>query len=255
MLVEDYNNNESLFSTLERDVFLSLVQYISPSTLRYFIGLSEESYLWGKHIHFVYYRLKRQIPLKQQLEHIPEAIDLVGNSIIFGEYSDIIFVHEVWNEIFELKLKYKGQSTKSFYVLTDQTRNTFSIFFKTSGKSGEYFTRNRLYGSLVIPPIFEDETIVRDGDVLTIVLNMLPREVYGEVSRTLSFGINDGMSRHILTNIPRRRQKIKIYGNNMTLTFISAKHLRNPSIQYDDNSILWDYDLSNHGKNCKLLKC
>jgi hypothetical protein len=222
---------------------LGIVQYINPNTLRKFIGLGEESYRRSKHIYFVYHRLRyEEAPLYKRSENVNENIGLKGNLVKFSDIQDFTFKHEVWDEVFEIKVKYNGYLSRNLFIMAVLSQHSLSIFF-------EPFVENEGHHSnSLIPPISEKEYQIRDGDVSTIVLNMLSK------TRTLSYAINDVTSRHIVTDIPRRRYQLKIFGDYMSLTFISVKHLRSLSIQLNENSMFWDYDFFNYKENCNILK-
>jgi hypothetical protein len=266
--------NESL-TTLERDVFLRIVQYIAPKTLRNYIGISEETYQRSKHIHFIIYRLKNnETPVKRLFHH--NSVNIFRNRTVrFAEKNSIMVLKDtLLNNILEIKFKVNGVRIFKFGIVpeikdfTNLNRklpypkffiytNEYTIIEHDNSYDGIVKRLNRDIGHSRRRDRnkeykYELYTYVRTADLerveynenntITLLINMLPKQ------NCMFLWLNDVLSRHALTNIPHRKRHLIFEGHN-EITFISINHLSKTPITLNNKFVNWDYNGKNFWQN------
>jgi hypothetical protein len=238
--------NTSLI-TLERDVFLRLVTYISPKALRSYIGLSEETFDRSKHIHFILYRLKfDELPISRFVDS-PHLRFCIGRAIIVSNSNSVVFREKIFDEIFDVTLKYNGKQALTVALMTTYCLETsllmqFPQIELSSNGSKIHFNR-----ILTPSPDCEKQDKLLDGDELTLLVNMISKiSCDRELYRTLQFRINGKTSRHVITKIPPTRHQIALEGRDILITLLTIKHLRVMPIQFSKNFIEWQYSAANY---------
>jgi hypothetical protein len=69
----------------DRDLFLSIIQYINTITLRNYIGLSEETFARKNHRHYHIYRYKNnKIPFGKLITHPFNKFSYLERGVISG---------------------------------------------------------------------------------------------------------------------------------------------------------------------------
>jgi hypothetical protein len=205
--------NDSLIS-LERDVFLRVLQYLNPKTLRKYIGISEETFERSNHIHFILYRMK--------------AAETPLFKLLITPKNRFIFKEDICDpDIFEIKLEYYRSKRRCYNMLI------WLQHMLIEDVPPDIYFNNCKFTNV---DVFEGrENSLFNGDILTIVIDMHPNH------NMIYYKVNGVISKHIINNIPPKKYRLMLYGDDITLKVLSIKHLNIPPIRPDEKYIYWAY--------------
>jgi hypothetical protein len=238
---------------LNRDVFLKITQYLKSTSLRTYIGISEETFQWTSHIHYALYRLKcDQLPLQvlksKQCKH-----QISGRVIIFNSNSSegIGLRERIFEDIFEMKYKYNIPNIMIIGIFGERINDIVLKLYINQYGMDTFRVYNLYTGQQTLSLYSQREegkaTHIHENDVLTFILNMLPNQ------DCAYYYINDIMSRNIISNITHTPKRIGLAGAQFSITMISMKRLRFAPIQHhikyeyfnsNEVSLLRNYDLN-----------
>jgi hypothetical protein len=114
MFLEDFDQKDGILSW-DRDLYLSLIQFMHTKTLRYYIGLSEESFQRHQHSYYHLYRIKyNKIHIRKLLSCVCDGYKYSGRSLIstidlksnIGHYAPFRLKETFIDCIFEGKYTY-----------------------------------------------------------------------------------------------------------------------------------------------------
>jgi hypothetical protein len=209
---------------LDRDCYLSLIQYISSKNLRNYVGLSEESFQRGQHSYYHFYRNKyNQIPLRKLLLH-PKDIELTcfDRTLInrHMQTKSVILKETLLGTICELKLKYTGYSimVHNINAIYEHLRSGTGI--RTNMKKIEIVGANWEKG-------INTKGLIEGSNEISVILNML------EGFNTMQFKLNGVLLPHMICDIPHNKRQFKIdVGYRTEAIVISTTHLKHPPVKY-----------------------
>jgi hypothetical protein len=207
----------------DRDLYLSIVQFLRTKTLRNFIGISEETFNHIDHYFFIVYRLNSEkVPLRKLI--LPPNFNTTfskRSAISSGKSIAITLKENIFKSIFEVNLRFVGET------ITIWQARAYNNWGKDTGPgitirrgldetieyqigqyyaSGFYFNLNSEHTSDYI-----DITVVvkMDGD-----------------RNAMYFKINGIVLSYILYDPSLKRKRIRIWIDEYSkVTLINTKHL------------------------------
>jgi hypothetical protein len=231
--LESFNQKNGLLG-IDRDCYLSLIQYISTRDLRSYVGLSEKSFEWCQHYFYHVYRNKyNKIPIEKLVLYAPNPYRIFGGRTVVSTDPGIIITLKefVFESIFEIKLKCHCQliRIRSNIVVTlddEGEKYIYKILTKSIRYLFDLQDKCMLYFD---PKLFLEKGVIN----ITIILDMISRELYLKV---------DGVPiRHAICNIPHKKKRVNIWVYNGTsITLISLTHLKCVPINLSEKYIYHD---------------
>jgi hypothetical protein len=208
--IESFDEKNGLLD-LDRDCYLSIIQFLNTKVLRYFIGISEESFTRKNHLHYHLYRMKyNNIPIKNLLvQMIDPFLEYHGRTVTGINGLRTITLNEpIFESIFELKLKY----IKGVCITVKQADPNINFFGKNyntkimiSGhcirKNAFLFKEHHHLGQTVDVTYCHKK---HERNVLTLILDMRKYE------DKLYFKINDFVIKYAIVNNPHVPKLLEI---------------------------------------------
>jgi DNA-binding protein len=217
----------------DRDLYLSIIQFIDTKTLRYYIGLSEECFSRKNHLHYHIYRNKfnRTHIRKLLLPPLDDEVEYRGRAAIsLKDIGGFILKEILFENIFELKLGYNsGRYVNVKLINADPNLSKFlnendGIFLYGSD------ALLRFYSSSNFPDKWIDISKYRThtNNVLTIIVDMTQDQ------NTIYFKIDGNLLPYAVRYTSHLQKRFLVqfrYGEIITL--ISTTFLKNLPIDKD----------------------
>jgi hypothetical protein len=223
--LESFDNESNLLS-IDRDCYLSMIQFMHTKTLRYYIGLSEETFLRIKHSFYHMYRRKfNEIPIRKLLRvPIDPKLEFHGRTVIgFNGLRTITLKDPIFETIFELRLKY----TNAVWIQVKQENPNFNSGYRNYNTGLRFYSGyNKKFVCFHGGACFFGETIditeyCLENNILTVILDMRSSE------NKLYFKVNGVIIKRAVNNRPHVSKIIQFtILDGESIDFISISYLK-----------------------------
>jgi hypothetical protein len=242
----------------DRDLFLSIIQYLNTKSLRNYVGLCEETFLHTDHRYYHIYRMKfDKIHVLKLLLYPPyEEVRYNGRLIVNIALNKRFILKESFlNTIFELKLRYNGtwirieqvdETVHGHYSRCSGIRFGYDYNGRMVQVHGNFWGKianyNECYNSdcNLIPK----QTISNEPNDLTAILDMreYPQTPNKQViGCAFYFRLNGEMSPYVIANIPYSKKRIRIELQQYSkMIIISTTHLKHLPIDVNTKYVYYN---------------
>jgi hypothetical protein len=179
------------------------------------MGISDGTFQWSKHIHFVIYRLMRKSPLWNFLLPTTKGrVQIVNRTIFFKYDSEVILTDKFIDCVYQIDFKYY------------KSINVSQINFSHQSECGICVDINKYYFTFVLScseTMYLNQftyNLSPEYNWLKLIIDMRSNRMY--------FKINNTILPFSIYNIPHTKIQIKINGKRhqrITINYIKESHI------------------------------
>lgn len=237
MLLDDFDKENGLLG-IDRDLYLSIVQFLNCKTLRRYIGFSEETFDRTKHSYYNVYRIKfDKTPLRNLIRDPDIAWVLYfGRTLICNSgHEQFILKETIFESIFEIKLSYDTNFLSIKQISANsppyRTRGSgmmcYGIYPRT--EHVQYMFEEHVKSTVYLESHLYNET---GANYLTVVLDMRKGQ------NKLYFKINGVALPLVISKIPHSKRQIEFdFVGGAQINIISAMQLTNLPINLSQKKV------------------